>query len=100
MASLPYAFIRTIRLASLPAYLLTVAVYPKGVGVTAKPRSRLFRDMQVGIVAFVAACPLPLLLPDEQTVKMYTTQEAEKDKSMQFFSLLLLLSLFPLLSLY
>ena len=96
MAALPYAPIRTVVVRLNSTFLLTVVVYPKEVGVTAEPRARLPRDLQVSIAVVVVWLLVRLLLPDVRTAGMHKYKEKEKRKSMHFF-LLLLLSLFPLL---
>ena len=47
----------------------------------AEPRARLFRHLQVSIVAVVAARPLPLLMPDQRIAEMHKSQEDEKLRS-------------------
>ena len=94
MAALPYAPIRTVVVRLYSTYLLTVVVYPKGVGVTAEPRARLLRDLQVSIAVVVVWLLVRLLLPDVRTAEMHKYKEKEKRKSMHFF-LLLLLYIYP-----
>ena len=94
MAALPYAPIRTVVVRLDSTYLLTIVVYPKGVGVTAEPRARLLRDLKVSIAVVVIWLLVPLLLPDVRTAEMHKYKEKEKRKSMHFF-LRLLLYIYP-----
>ena len=79
MATLPYAPIRTVVTRLDSSNLLTVVVYPKGVGVTAEPRARLLRDLQVSI-AVVVWLSVPLLLPDVRTAEMHKLKRERKEE--------------------